>query len=415
MRNGASSSNARRWSVVLPVAMAAVALPALPPASAVESQGPRDIVLIHGMNDGPGVFDTMVDMLKHKGYQDNQIHRFSYDTDYGSRVADEAARFDTYVRQETEGRKFDIVAHSLGSVISRYWMASGQKDAARVANWISLAGPNHGTIAAYWWGTAAGAFWKQFVWDITPGSDALRRANNGQDYNWWGETGNGPTRFTTFRSGCDKGLTGVPLDEAVMFDKEDFDSTSLGGAINYKVTDTNQDFDGHCPSHGDFPKDTAVQNKVYETLVDGGEGGHAFKLRIDKVRIFDETADGGVKGNSDRMGYIRVNSGGGGTDNLSNVYWRNDRGDTDDSGHEWLNVPNSGFNRGPWTICANGRCGIDAMIVDEDYGTAVDPDDVEVNGSIVWDVRYNGPGHFSKVVQGRYGKAEVFYTVESTS
>ncbi|MGI5261440.1 esterase/lipase family protein [Streptomyces angustmyceticus] len=401
----------RRCSVVLSMFAALIAVLPADHASAV-SQGPRDIVLVHGMNDGKGVWKSMVDRLEENGYQNTQIHMFSYDTNYGSRVADVAKDFNTFLQKEVKGKKFDIVAHSLGSVISRYWMADHPQDAAQVTNWVSLAGPNHGTMAAYWWGDAAGAFWKKFVWDMEPGSDALRKANNGKNYDWWGETGNGPTRFTTFRSACDEGLAGVPMDQAVMFDKEDFDSTSLGGAINYKVTNTNQDFAGHCPSHGGFPNDSEVQKKVYEALVDGGEGGSDYRLKIDKVRMFDETGDGGVKGNSDRMGYIRVNSGGGGQANLSNVYWRNDRGDTDDSGHEWLNVPNSGFNRGAWTNCTNGRCGIDVMVVDEDYGSVVDPDDVEVNGSVVWDVRLNGAGQHSKVVQGRYGKAEVFYTVE---
>ncbi|MFE4856866.1 esterase/lipase family protein [Streptomyces sp. NPDC056670] len=410
-RSDSISRAARRYSTL--VAVTAVAASFLPAATAsAASQGPRDIVLVHGMNDGPGAWNSMVDMLKRQGYTDGQIHRFSYDTNYGSRVADVSKDFDAFIQKEVKGKKFDIVAHSLGSVISRYWMTDHAGDAANVVNWISLAGPNHGTMAAYWWGDAAGAFWKKFVWDLEPSSDALRKANNNKQYDWWGETGGGPTRYATFRSGCDEGMGGVPLDSAVMMDKEDFDSTSLGGAINYKVTNTDQDFAGHCPSHPGFPQDSEVQKKVYELLADGGEGGSDYRLKIDKVRMFDETGDGGVKGNADRFGYIRVNSAGGGSANLSNVYWRNDRGDTDDSGHEWLNVPNSGFNRGTWTDCTNGRCGIDVMVVDEDYGSVVDPDDVEVNGSIVWDVRHDGPGRHSKVVEGRYGKAEVFYTVE---
>ncbi|MCM1973009.1 MULTISPECIES: alpha/beta fold hydrolase [unclassified Streptomyces] len=400
----------RRYAALACATVLATAV--LPAATANAVQGPRDIVLVHGMNDGPGAWNGMVDMLKAEGYSEDQIHRFAYDTNYGSRVADVAQDFDAYIEKELGGRDFDVVAHSLGSVISRYWMSDHPVEAKRVVNWISLAGPNHGTMSAYWWGDIAGAFWKKFVWDLEPGSDALVKANNHQQYNWWGETGNGPTRFTTFRSGCDEGIAGVPLDQAVMMDSEDFDSTSLGGAINYKVTETDQEFAGHCPSHPGFPGDSEVQKKVYETLADGGQGGRDYRLKIDKVRMFDETGDGGIKGNDDRFGYIRVNSGGGGSDNLSNVYWRNDRGDTDDSGNAWLNVPNSRFNRGTWTDCTNGRCGIDVMIVDEDLGSVVDPDDVEVNGSIVWDVRHDGTGQHSKVVQGLYGKAEVFYTVE---
>ncbi|MGW2555080.1 esterase/lipase family protein [Streptomyces sp. NPDC001635] len=408
--NGFWRMAARRCSVVAAATAITVYVP--PAIASAADQGPRDIVLVHGMNDGAGAWNSMVGMLKQQGYADNQIHLFSYDTKYGSRVADVAKDFDSFIQDELKGKKFDIVAHSLGSVISRYWMADHKNDADNVVNWISLAGPNHGTLAAHHWGDMAGAFWKKFVWDLEPGSAALRKANNGKDYDWWGETGAGSTRFTTFRSGCDTGMAGVPLDEAVMFDKEDFDSTSLGGAINYKVTDTDQDFAGHCPSHPGFPNDSEVQKKVYETLADGGSGGSDYKLKINKVRMFNETADGGLRGNPDRMGYIRVNSGGGESANLSNVYWRNDRGDTDDSGHEWLNVPNSRFNRGEWTTCANGRCGIDVMIVDEDFGSVIDPDDVEVNGSIVWDVRHDGPGQHSKIVRGHYGEAEVFYTVE---
>ncbi|MFG2395352.1 esterase/lipase family protein [Streptomyces lavendulae] len=402
--------NSRKYSVL--VGACALAIAALPgPPAQASPAGPRDIILVHGMNDGPGAWDSMVEMLKGKGYAEEQIHLFQYDTYQNSRVADVAKSFDTFVQNQVKGKNVDVVAHSLGSIISRYWMSDHQSEASKVVNWISLAGPNHGS----WWAYQGGDFgglWKNFVYDLVPGSDALRKANNGQDYNWWGETGSGPTRYTTFRSGCDEGAAGVGLDRAIMFDKEDFDSTSLGGAINYKVTNTDQDFVGHCPSHPGFPSDSEVQKKVYETLMDGGGGGDDYQLKIDKVRMVEESGDGGLKGNSDRMGYIRVNSGGGGKGNLSNVYWRNDRGDTDDSGNEWLNVPNSGFNKGAWTTCSNGRCGIDVMIVDEDYGSFADPDDVEVNGSIVWDVRHQGAGQHSKIVQGTYGKAEVFYTVE---
>ncbi|MFJ4682743.1 esterase/lipase family protein [Streptomyces sp. NPDC088789] len=406
---------------LMAVALAAGSLAtvaAVPPAPGYRSAetgptaaGPRDIVLVHGINDSSSSWNSMVVKLKSSGYTDAQIHRFDYPSNQNSHVKGTAADLGTFIDKNVKSAKFDIVAHSLGSLISRYWMAtaSGSYRANDVVNWVSLSGPNHGNQAAGWWGDAAGVY-KNFYWDVIPGSDALRTANNGKSYDWKGETGEqSPTQFTTLRSGCDASWFDVPLHVPVQLDKTSLDSTSLGGAINYKVTNTDNTFGGACPSHAGMPGDSAVQQKVVDTLTEEGVGG-VYEMSLDKVEMIE--ADGDDNTHDDLFGYVRVTSSGGANGwNLSNVYWRNDYDDTDSSGNRWLNVPNSSFNRGPWTTCGNGRCGIDAMIVDEDGHTYLDPDDVVVNGSFVWDQRHQGPGSGSAVVQGLAGKARVYYTV----
>ncbi|MGW5675851.1 esterase/lipase family protein [Streptomyces sp. NPDC003860] len=390
----------------------AVAAPESPAAAAgPTAAGPRDIVLVHGINDSSSAWNSMVVKLKSTGYTDAQIHRFDYPFDHGSRVQGTAADLGTFIDKNVKSAKFDIVAHSMGSLISRYWMAtaSGSYRAGDVVKWVSLSGSNHGNQAAGWWGDAAGVY-KNFYWDVIPGSDAQRTANNGDSYNWRGETGEqSPTQFTTLRSGCDDSWFDVPLHVPVQLDKTSLDSTSLGGAINYKVTNTDSTFGGACPTHAGMPGDPAVQQKVVDTLTEEGVGG-VYEMKLESVEMLEANGDDNT--NDDLFGYVRVTSSGGNNGwNLSNVYWRNDYDDTDSSGNRWLNVPNSSFNRGPWTTCGNGRCGIDAMIVDEDGHTYVDPDDVVVNGSYVWDQRHQSAGPGSAVVQGLAGKARVYYNV----
>ncbi|MQS37723.1 hypothetical protein [Streptomyces katsurahamanus] len=125
----------------------------------------------------------------------------------------------------------------------------------------------------------------------------------------------------------------------------------------------------------------------------------------------------GDNGDDELYGYVRVTSSDGHGHNLANLYWRNDNDDYDDSGHAELNVPNTGFHRGPekdyWTPCGNGRCGIDAMIVDADGSQWMDTDEIDVNGSIVSDARHDGAGSFSRDVEGATGKARLHYTVRS--
>ncbi|KUF19011.1 hypothetical protein AT728_08395 [Streptomyces silvensis] len=363
------------------------------------------------MNDSSSAWNSMVAKLKSRGYTDAQIHRFDYPTDQGSRVEGTARDLGRFIDKKVRSKEFDIVSHSLGSLISRYWMATanGSHRGSDVVNWVSLSGPNHGNQAAGWWGDTAGIY-RNFIWDVKPGSPAVRTANNGDAYNWWGETGeNSQTQFTTLRSACDEDWFNVPLHVPVQVDKTSLDSTSLGGAINYKVTNSDNTFGGVCPSHAGMPSEPAVQNKVIDTLTEEGVGA-VYEMKLDGVEMLQADGD---NGDDELFGYVRVTSSGGWAWNRSNVYWRNDYDDYDDSGNRWLNVPNSGFNRGPWTTCGNGRCGIDAMIVDEDGHTYVDPDDVVVNGSHVWDQRNQSAGTHSAVVQGRFGKARVHYTVRA--
>ncbi|WP_157168683.1 esterase/lipase family protein [Streptomyces typhae] len=263
------------------------------------ASGPREIVLVHGMNDSSSAWNSMVAKLKSRGYTDAQIHRFDYPTDQGSRVEGTARDLGRFIDKKLRSKEFDIVSHSLGSLISRYWMATanGSHRGSDVVNWVSLSGPNHGNQAAGWWGDTG--IYRNFIWDVKPGSPAVRTANNGDAYNWLGETGeNSQTQFTTLRSACDEDWFNVPLHVPVQVDKTSLDSTSLGGAINYKVTNSDNTFGGVCPSHAGMPSEPAVQNKVIDTLTEEG-GSHVWDQRSQSAGTHSAVVQG-------RFGKARV-------------------------------------------------------------------------------------------------------------
>ena len=52
------------------------------------------------------------------------------------------------IKAATGAAKVDIITHSMGGLSSRYYIKN-LGGAANVDDWVSLAGPNHGTTWAY--------------------------------------------------------------------------------------------------------------------------------------------------------------------------------------------------------------------------------------------------------------------------
>jgi triacylglycerol esterase/lipase EstA (alpha/beta hydrolase family) len=114
---------------------------------------PRPVVLLHGtIENQRSIFSALSPLLKNDGYCVYTLNFgsgiFTFGQFYGlDPVADsakEASKFIDTVRSKTGSAKVDLVGHSQGGLLARYYV---QKlgGAAKVQNVVALATPNHGT------------------------------------------------------------------------------------------------------------------------------------------------------------------------------------------------------------------------------------------------------------------------------
>lgn len=100
------------------------------------------VVLVHGLDTGPGDWSAMADLLGKAGYQ---TARFDFPAD--GPVADDVALFAkhmTAVRQTYPTLRVDVVAFSMGSLVARGYL-EGPDYAGGVGRFVMIAPPNHGS------------------------------------------------------------------------------------------------------------------------------------------------------------------------------------------------------------------------------------------------------------------------------
>ncbi|MFD9571452.1 esterase/lipase family protein [Streptomyces sp. NPDC059982] len=204
------------------------------PAQAADAPSVRTaprvpVVFVHGYNADPGVWGSLREDLKADGYTDADLFSFGYDTHQSVNevLSGRLAAYVDQVRARTGAARVDLVGHSFGSLVSRWYVKFGGGTAA-VDHWVSLAGPNHGTTTAW-----ACALWDQACRDMTPGSYVVKNLAAGDETP-------GAVKYATFWSGC---------DEVVNPD----DSVPLAGALNTPVG---------CLKHNDLLGDDATSAGV---------------------------------------------------------------------------------------------------------------------------------------------------------
>lgn len=173
---------------------------------------PYPLILVHGRNADSGVWGAMKQYLLTQGYAENMLFGWDYDS---SQSANEvlSGQFKSYVNDvlsKTGSSKVDIVAHSLGSLLTRWFIKFDGGDGV-VRHWMSLAGPNHGTQLGW-----LCALWDQGCKDMTPGSYVITNLNRGSEIV-------APTQFTTVWSAGDEQIS-PPT------------STEISGANNIQVS-----------------------------------------------------------------------------------------------------------------------------------------------------------------------------------
>lgn len=184
------------------------------------------ILFVHGYGGNGGNFCTMIDRFRADGWADNELYAYNYSFVASLATAGEEIRSQVErILATTGASKVDIIAHSAGSVSSRYYIKNLGGE-SKVDGWVSLGGPNHGTD------TALNCDFTPCV-EIRLGSQFLAALNAGDETP-------GFARYATWWSPCDATIN---PDASVL----------LAGALNRQSA---------CISHYAFLEDPLVYAQV---------------------------------------------------------------------------------------------------------------------------------------------------------
>jgi triacylglycerol lipase len=207
------------------VAAIAVCIAAAVPASA-SAQDP--ILFVHGYVESASLWNTMIANFEKDGYPKSYLSAYSYNTSQSNKIdAEEVKSKVEALLKNTGATKVDIVAHSMGSLNSRYYIKNLGGE-SKVDDWVSLGGPNHGTETANFCFSASCV-------EMRVGSTFLKELNATDETP-------GAVSYGTWWSPC---------DEIINPDS----SVALTGATNTKTA---------CISHTALTTDSTVYGQVRE-------------------------------------------------------------------------------------------------------------------------------------------------------
>ncbi|MEY9212509.1 triacylglycerol lipase [Thermobifida halotolerans] len=177
----------RTTAAVLGLAAAlAVAVPAT-----AHADGRDPVVFVHGYGGSGSNWDSMIEDFVDDGWDRDELYTVTYDASVSNTViAEQVADKVDQALAETGADRADIVAHSMGSLSSRWYVRFlGGQD--RVDNWISLGGPNRGSVVELPCVRTSPA-----CAEVVVGSRFLQILNGG-------DPTPGNVTYTTLRSPCD--------------------------------------------------------------------------------------------------------------------------------------------------------------------------------------------------------------------
>jgi triacylglycerol lipase len=222
--------------LIMCLALSAGSLLAVAPALAgatAGAAGHTPVIFVHGFGGSASSWTTTEAVFEAAGYRNDELFTYDYNSYGDNRVnAQGLAALVAQVKASTGAAAVDIVSHSMGSLITLWYLheLGGTASTRRVA---SLAGANHGTL----WAAACLVFLT--CRQMLPHSsfDATVTA---------GDETPGNTTYATWYSPCD----GIIIP---------YTSTELKGAVNTKVP---------CETHTGYLTDTAVLSQVRAFLSD---------------------------------------------------------------------------------------------------------------------------------------------------
>lgn len=182
----------RTIRALLAVLVGVTAAASLAPAAA--NAAPHDpVVFVHGWNGSGGQWAVMRARLQADGWTAAELPEpLNFSSTASNKtnaqaVANEVDR----VLAATGASKVDLVTHSMGGLSSR-WFVKSLGGGAKVDDFVSLGGPNHGTQVAW------GCFTTPCL-EMWPGSSFLTELNAGDETP-------GTANYGTWRSPCDEAI-----------------------------------------------------------------------------------------------------------------------------------------------------------------------------------------------------------------
>lgn len=121
-----------------------------PTPHVLASSPPPPVLLVHGMHGTPSGMDTLKAHLERAGWP--VVRAVSLEPNNGSvsvpEMARQVARAAEVLRMETGASRIDVVAFSMGALVTRFWVQwLGGK--LEVRRFVSISGPQKGTLMAY--------------------------------------------------------------------------------------------------------------------------------------------------------------------------------------------------------------------------------------------------------------------------
>jgi triacylglycerol lipase len=217
----------RRLTAILAAFALCIAGAALAPAASLAKE---PILFVHGWSESASAWNTMIANFEKDGYAKSELSAYSYNTSTSNKTTAETevkSRVEA-LKKATGATKVDIVAHSMGSLNSRWYIKFVAGGEANVDDWVSLGGPNHGTEFANWCFSTACVEMRvgsKFLGELNAGDETPGAVNYGT---WWS-----------------------PCDEIINPDS----SVALSGATNTKTA---------CISHAALRTDATVYSQVRE-------------------------------------------------------------------------------------------------------------------------------------------------------
>ena len=186
------------------VVLLAVALVGIGPLTEspreAEASHVNPILFVHGFTGNSSAFNTMASRFAADGWEGNSLWGITYNSfQSNATIAGQIRDAVNQIKASTGATKVDIIAHSMGSLNTRYYLKNlgGQSS---VDDWVSLGGPNHGTVWAF------GCAFLTPCQQMTPGSGFLNSLNAGDETP-------GAVSYGTWWSPCDEIIT---PDESVI-------------------------------------------------------------------------------------------------------------------------------------------------------------------------------------------------------
>jgi triacylglycerol esterase/lipase EstA (alpha/beta hydrolase family) len=159
------------------------------------------ILFVHGWSGSASNWNTMIGRFEKDGWKKSELSAYSYNTSQSNKTSAEKEvkpRVESLLKA-TGASKVDIIAHSMGSLNSR-WYIKFLGGEAKVDDWVSLGGPNHGT-------TTANFCFSVSCVEMRPNSTFLNELNAGDETP-------GAVNYGTWWSPCDEFInpdSSVPL------------------------------------------------------------------------------------------------------------------------------------------------------------------------------------------------------------